>query len=285
MEVVAWLEEEFHDVVDALNSNQQAAEDLFVGLCMRHGDRKGKDVGLKWFLQHVSDSKITMSCISNAVGCLMRTGCWKYVPLVLDHFTQFEPQAFPRELEEIVMNLLRTFDMKAFQVLSGGGASSSSFTPEFVAKCLTSDLFQPESSKAVKWAISKFHLQYPHIKSNHHHLLFNLLLHGKNQCAHWLLTTFDIPLSDLVTDIKPHRWSLALAGWHIILDHYGPAIDAAVIRNHFMPLLSRDPLLGTHTMRTFGITLDEFRTCAMANPYEGFLSLEARTWLGLPSSC
>ncbi|KAH3759168.1 hypothetical protein Pelo_9012 [Pelomyxa schiedti] len=75
--------------------------------------------------------------------------------------------------------------------------------------------------------------------------------------------------------------NIDLTGWHMILNHYGPTIDAALIRKHLMPLVSRSPHVAIHTINSFGLTFDEFRdyvTTRLASnePFEPTVT----AWLG-----
>ncbi|KAH3731565.1 hypothetical protein Pelo_17604 [Pelomyxa schiedti] len=69
-----------------------------------------------------------------------------------------------------------------------------------------------------------------------------------------------------------------LAGWQVILGHYGDAIDASFIRTHFLGVVSAAPPVAMFTMHRFGITLDEIRGGNLTKS----LSDETKIWLGLP---
>ncbi|KAH3758425.1 hypothetical protein Pelo_9773 [Pelomyxa schiedti] len=264
MEVAEWLEGTFH-VMDSVNSNPEVAGSTLVDLCKKNDDYKGKVVGLNWLLQHLSQpSKISSVHICRAISDSIENELGNYVPVLLEKFPGFDPQGDPNQriFRYLVVELVRKFDLKTLELLMSG-RTSPLLTPEFVSQFLTADWFQPESSKAVKWAIRKFNLQYIDIKSNNNCLLFNLFSKRKNECARWLLTTFDIPLSDLLQMVEANPLhGPDLAGLQVILDHYGPEIDAAVIRQHFMPVLAYTPDRAIYTSNRFGITLDEFREYA-----------------------
>ncbi|KAH3763909.1 hypothetical protein Pelo_4231 [Pelomyxa schiedti] len=51
--------------------------------------------------------------------------------------------------------------------------------------------------------------------------------------------------------------SLDIVGWKLLVRHY-PTIDAAMIRSHFIPMISQSPHVAIHTIHSFGITLTEF---------------------------
>ncbi|KAH3714212.1 hypothetical protein Pelo_19280 [Pelomyxa schiedti] len=224
-----------------------------------------------------------MSCIHKAISqalyCRVNS-----VALLLETFPAVEPLLDQAQFEKLVSELLKCH-IKGFQHLCSG-ARSAVLTPEFIGHCLTSESFHPYSSKEVKWVIQKFNLQYSQIKANHNCLFFNLLSGRKNRCVQWLLNRFDIPLSDIVDMAQLgslREDSIDLTGWHMIVDHYGPAIDGALIRKHLMPLVSRSPHVAIHTIKSFGLTIDEFRDHVVAqsrNPFEASVKL----WLGMPLS-
>ncbi|KAH3756563.1 hypothetical protein Pelo_11674 [Pelomyxa schiedti] len=247
MEVAEWLEGTFH-VMDAVNSNPEVAGITLVDLCRKRDDRKGK--GLQWFLHHLSQpSKIDVAHIWHAISESIECQRRNYIHMFLENFPALAlyPLSYQNQrlLTEVVKELFCEFDVKALELLISGRSTSRLFTPEFVSECLTSDPLQPQSSKAVKWAIRKFNLQYSHIKAKKQRLLFHLFSKGKNECARWLLSTFDIPFSDFlqVLSCQPD-----LAGLQVILDHYGSEIDAAVIRKHFMFMVSTSPHLAIYTI-------------------------------------
>ncbi|KAH3756562.1 hypothetical protein Pelo_11673 [Pelomyxa schiedti] len=285
MEVAEWLEGTFH-VMDSVNSSPEVAGITLVDLCKIPDDYKGKVAGLQWFLHHLSQpSKINSVHLCHAISESIENERGNYVHVLLENFPEFDPHADPCQtcLSDIVMELLSKFDVKALDLLVSGRCTSPLLTPEFVAQCLTSQYFEPESSKAVKWAICKFDLQYSHIQANGNSLLIKLLSRKKNECVRWLLSTFEIPLSDLLPVMEKKLVSAApdLAGLQVILDHYGPAIDATVIRQHFMPVLVFTPHRAIYTMTRFGITMDEFREyAATLGPYD--LYRETMMWFGLP---
>ncbi|KAH3723204.1 hypothetical protein Pelo_18094 [Pelomyxa schiedti] len=171
-------------------------------------------------------------------------------------------------------------DLQVLQrLIHSVGEDSPLLTPQFMGQCLTSDVSPPvPSSSSVKWVICKFNLQYNHINRDHNALLFRLLSVGKNRCARWLLSTFDIPLDDVVsmfdTRLSPSSYS-DLAGWQAILSHYSDAIDATFIRTHFLGVVSASPHVATFTMQQLGITLEEIRGGKLTK------SEETKIWLGL----
>ncbi|KAH3744264.1 hypothetical protein Pelo_14349 [Pelomyxa schiedti] len=282
IEVAEWLDETFH-VMDAVKSDTEVAENCLVELCTEHKDRL---VGLEWFLQHLSapdHSGISMSCIhkaiSQALNCRVNS-----VALLLETFPAVEPLLDQGQFKTIVIEFMQ-FHLEGFQHLCSGSRSAA-LTPEFIGQCLTSVSFHPFSSKVVKWIIRKFNLQYSQIKENHNQLLFRLLTRQKNRCAECLINTFDIPLSDVVDMAQLSKCgdSMDLTGWHMILDHYGPSIDGALIRKHLMPLVSRSPHLAIHTINSFGLTIDEFCEYVDAEFHSSYGSPEPvlRLWLGMP---
>ncbi|KAH3698876.1 hypothetical protein Pelo_19730 [Pelomyxa schiedti] len=138
---------------------------------------------------------------------------------------------------------------------SSNGGGSEALTTDFVAQCLSSENLDGTRSKTVKWLVSKFGLQYSHIKLNSNSLLFKLLSWHKNRCSQWILESFDVPLSDILE--MTNKWaelsdlSIDLAGWKLLLWHYA-AIDATVIQKHLLPLIEGDPALVTYTKSKFG---------------------------------
>ncbi|KAH3722599.1 hypothetical protein Pelo_18696 [Pelomyxa schiedti] len=157
-------------------------------------------------------------------------------------------------------------------------------TSEFVGHCLTSQEFHPYSSKVVKWVIRKFNVQYTQIKANNNHLLFKLISRNKNRCAQWLINTFDIPLDDILSMAQLSDDNcIDLTGWHMILNHYGPTIDATLIRKHLMPLVSRSPHVAIHTISSFGLTIHEYRDYVQQGGKRGEpFSSQVKLWLGIP---
>ncbi|KAH3714040.1 hypothetical protein Pelo_19452 [Pelomyxa schiedti] len=186
--------------MDVVNSDTQVAESCLMGFFSESPGYKDKVVGLEWFLKHLSSSqasKITMTCIHEAVSQALKRGLTNSVSLLLETFTAFEPHQDRHQFKKIVSAFLWCH-MKGFQRLCSGSCSTV-LTPEFVGGCLTSKSFYPYSSKVVKWVIRKFDVQYTQIKANNNQLLFRLLTRPKNRCAQWLIEYFDIPLSDVGT--------------------------------------------------------------------------------------
>ncbi|KAH3760307.1 hypothetical protein Pelo_7882 [Pelomyxa schiedti] len=93
--------------------------------------------------------------------------------------------------------------------------------------------------------------------------------------------SFDIPLDDIVDMAelaKESDDSIDLTGWHMIVDHYGPAIDGDLIWKHFLPLVSRSPHVAIHTINSFGLTMSVFHSYVDAESRNCAVKL----WLGIP---
>ncbi|KAH3731853.1 hypothetical protein Pelo_17314 [Pelomyxa schiedti] len=288
IKVAEWLDETFH-VMDVVNSNTQVAENFLIDLCKESTDYEDKVVGLEWFLKRLSPSqasKITMTCIHEAVSQALEEPRANSVALLLEMFTAFEPHKDMEQFKNIVTVFLR-YHLNGFQSLCTGSGSAV-LTPEFVGDCLTSESFYPYSSKVVKWVIRKFNVQYTQIKANNNQLLFRLLTRRKNRCAQWLIESFNIPLSDILAMAKlgdESGASIDLTGWHMILNHYGPTIDAALIRKHLMPLVSRSPHVAIHAISSFGLTKSEIRDYVdvqSRDPNGDTFSAEVNLWHGMP---
>ncbi|KAH3744265.1 hypothetical protein Pelo_14350 [Pelomyxa schiedti] len=282
IKVAEWLDETFH-VMDAINSSREVAENFLVQICSDPSDYTDRVVGLEWFLQHLSSSQVSeikMSCVHKAVSQALQNSRRNSIALLLKTFSVFEPHQDQRKFKEIVTQFMQ-FHLAGFQHLCS--TSSSTFlTPELVGQCLTSESFHPYSSKVVKWVIHKFNLQYSQIKQTNNLLLFKLMMRHKNRCAQWLIESFDIPLLDIVDMAelaKESDDSIDLTGWHMILDHYGPAIDGDLIWTHFLPLVSRSPHVAIHTINSFGLASSVFHHYVDAES-----SYAMKLWLGIPFS-
>ncbi|KAH3732927.1 solute carrier family protein [Pelomyxa schiedti] len=272
IEVADWLDETFH-VMDVLNADPEAQTNALSALCEKYKDEV---VGIQWFLQHLSRPVTTTNhSIKRVVLQAL------YASQELLHTMEF---ASGLECsEEIVVAFMRK-GLKALQwLLLFRDSVSPSLTPEFLASCLCSPCFRPLSSKVIKWVICTFNLQYQHIKSGNNHLLHSLLVNGKNRCAQWLLGTLNIPLDDVLLIIELHSYWLRcdLAGWQVLLSHYGDSIDATVIRSKLMDVSTSSPHVAIYTMNKFGITLDEIRShhsgaASCITP----VSDETKLWLG-----
>ncbi|KAH3731855.1 hypothetical protein Pelo_17316 [Pelomyxa schiedti] len=285
IEVSEWLAASFH-VMEAVNSSTEVAENCLVDLCRGYGVYEDRVKGLEWFLQHLSSSqasKIRMTCIHEAISHSLEISGVNCVAVLLEMFPAFEPHRDQTQFEKIVIEFLMC-GLKAFQWLCSRPCSAT-FTPEFVGNCLTSMSFHPLSSKLVKWVICEFNVQYTQIKANNNLLLFRLLKRQMNRCAQWLIDSFDIPLDDVVAIAQLASGtfdSIDLAGWHMILNHYGPTIDATLIRKHLMPLVSRSPHVAIHAINSFGLTIHEFRDYVVTQAATTRSSTTVKLWLGLP---
>ncbi|KAH3731854.1 hypothetical protein Pelo_17315 [Pelomyxa schiedti] len=287
IEVAEWLEATFH-VMDAVNSNTQVAENCLVELCTDPGDHTDRGEGLEWFLQHLSPSQastISMTCIHEAISHTFQIYRTTPIAVLLTTFTACEPHQDPSQFKEIVIEAMKGY-LEVFQHLCSGSCSTF-LTPEFVGDCLTSSSFFPYSSKFLKWVIRKFNVQYTQIKANNNLLLFKLLTRRKTHCAQWFIEYFDVPLSDIVSMAplaSADSDSLDVEGWHMILNHYGPTIDATLIREHLMPLVSHSPYVAIQVINSFGLTVDEFRdyVVTMIPRPKHYFPKSVRLWLGVP---
>ncbi|KAH3743516.1 hypothetical protein Pelo_15086 [Pelomyxa schiedti] len=281
IEVAEWLEGTFH-VMQSINSNPEIAgnalEELCEGCPQVITDRLD---GLKWFIKHLSSpSSLKMSSIHNAVSRALTDPLPDTAAFVLESFPQFDPHVDQALLNKVTLAFMK-FNQSALTKLVYADGSSL-LTPESAAQCLTSSDFYPFSSKTVKWVIRRFNLQYDHIRANNNLLLFKLLSWKKNGCAQWLLDSFDIPLND-VTEMARTCTEfncLDLVGWKLLERHFYPKIDAAMIRSHFIPMLSKSPHVAIHTIHSFGITLNEFHAFVKTQSIYR-VSEATKIWLGM----
>ncbi|KAH3743512.1 hypothetical protein Pelo_15082 [Pelomyxa schiedti] len=293
-EVAEWLEGTFH-VMQSINANTEIAGNALEEICKGcpYIFKENLD-GLKWFIKHISSpSSLKMSSIHNAVSRALTVFLSDTAAFVLESFPQFDPHVDQKLFREIALAFMN-FNLPALQrlskLVSADDGSSSLLTPSLAAQCLTSSDFHPYSSKAVKWVIRKFNLKYNHIRANHNLLLLKLLSRKKNGCAQWLLDSFDIPLNDVAEMARTCTASeasiefncLDLVGWKLLERHY-PTIDAAMIRRHFIPMLSKSPHVAIHTIHSFGITLNEFRNYVKTQSIYS-VAEATKIWLGMPLS-
>ncbi|KAH3731451.1 hypothetical protein Pelo_17716 [Pelomyxa schiedti] len=272
-DVADWLEATFH-VMDAVNSSTvEDAGSVLVDICQEYGDFEDKCLGLRWFLQHISQpANISDTAIHRAIEEELLHHRGEAPMVLLSHFPAFDPQRDPNLFAGIFTSVMGRMKLRE-QFLTTFG-SSPLLTPEFVANCLTPKNLAALSSKTVKWAISRFNLQYSHIKLNNNSLLLKLLCIRKNRCVQWLLDSFDIPLNDIFEMTKAllnptmeqvgQYVQIELSGWRILLNKY-PTIDRAAIIEHLMPMVVQSPHTAEFTIREYGITPEQVRQWLEAN--------------------
>ncbi|KAH3722912.1 hypothetical protein Pelo_18383 [Pelomyxa schiedti] len=287
-EVAKWLEDTFH-VMQSIDTNTEIAGNALEEICSGYHVYKEKLVGLQWFIQHLSSpSSLSMTSIHQAISQALRAFLPNTVAFVLESFPQFDPHIDQSQFQEITLAFMKS-NLPALQRLSqlvAADGSSLLLTPELATQCLTSSSFHRFSSKAVKWVIRKFNLQYNHIRANNNMLLFKLLSGKKNGCVQWLLQSFDIPLTDIFDMARTcsEYQSLDIVGWKSLVRHY--PIDGAVIRSHFIPMISKSPHVAIHIIHSFGITLNEFRDYLEARTYHNLFEVPdaPKLWLAMPLS-
>ncbi|KAH3766298.1 hypothetical protein Pelo_1843 [Pelomyxa schiedti] len=263
IEVADWLDGTFH-VMDDINSKpEMCIESTLAELCSGSNSSWSLWQGLKWFIQHVPPP-LKESCTSDVISHLISNHRSEALAFLLETFppTCAPIPGNPSQMKLILVGLmgdLRTLQ-HLLQFFVGEDLYSSVLTPEFMGECLIDPQASP-SSKTVKWVIHKFNLQYSHIKGgdNSNTLLFWLLSRGKHGCAQWLLETFDIPLDDVVDRLTAVQQCpyINLAGWQMILRHYGSAINATLVRSFLPGIVSASPHVTLFMMHRFGITIDE----------------------------
>ncbi|KAH3758504.1 hypothetical protein Pelo_9689 [Pelomyxa schiedti] len=261
-EIAEWLQERFH-VMDVVNSDPVAAGRMLVGIFKYLEGVSGSNnvSGLKWLIQHLSQPfRISEKSIHVAFTRALHCAHLNSAFLLLDMFPGFNLQGDALSVSDAFDSFLSNFQFKERFMSSFG--SSSLLTPDFVGKCLISSSYYLSSSKAIKWVISRFNLQYNHIKLENNKLLLTLLNLGKSRCAKWLLDSFDIPLADIIEMAKgflPKVYApsdMNLAAWKILLRKY-PSIDATMIQEHFMQFVVMSPHIALFTMREYGLSLNQ----------------------------
>ncbi|KAH3764932.1 hypothetical protein Pelo_3206 [Pelomyxa schiedti] len=255
-DVAEWLDITFH-VMDHINSKPGCVESILTELCSVYSSPLLN--GLKWFIHHLPQPlSLKQSSVDDAIFHLIINNRSDAVIFLLETFPTCARQWNSSTIKLVMVRLM--VDLKILQhfLQLVGEYTSAIPTAEFMGECLINTETWP-SSKTVKWVIRKFDLQYSHINSNGNGLLFKLLSSGKNRCAQWLLDTFDIPLDDLVGTLTDHPGPhIDLAGWQMILRHYGDAINTTLIRT-FLPGIALSPHVTLFMIHRFGITVDEIR--------------------------
>ncbi|KAH3763300.1 hypothetical protein Pelo_4852 [Pelomyxa schiedti] len=268
--VASWLDDTFHIV------EKCGAVSILMNVCkkMFFGERLE---GVAWILNHPMLVSIDETTIVKAVRHLVFKKNLSATPLlIIEKFPIISEPTRTELLIGVLKESVQGGDLTQVKKV----ISMCEFTKEAVAQCLAiPDCPYLFSSKSVKWLITQFQLERKCITLNNIAILKNLLVNDHASCAEWVINRFHITLDEVIgfqLDGMPLEFDMFT--WQMMLRVF-PSITAAIVKEHFLKLVTSTPAMAQFTMQMFpGITTTDIAERWSHEP-EGEVPLSVQLWI------
>ncbi|KAH3766205.1 hypothetical protein Pelo_1931 [Pelomyxa schiedti] len=267
LQTASWLEDTFH-VMSVYNTESLCSSILEV--CTKSIHEKV----IEWPLKHTVLSSFHSLPEQVIVEAIKKT---RFLNIAFVLLQEYHPNMLKHEwTERELRNKLAQAvhiglpEVKKLVSLLGKELLSK----ESVTRFLTSDNEFIGYGHVAKWLIQEFDLGSAQVKDNHNFLLFRMLSSGRNHCAEWIITSFGVTLTEVITMMsewtahKHSIYSSDLETCKIIMRHF-PSLRPDMFKVHFMPFTLASPVTAQFVIDTFPteITKDSLKQhCSSQQP-------------------
>ncbi|KAH3731731.1 hypothetical protein Pelo_17439 [Pelomyxa schiedti] len=244
--VADWLERKFH-VMDHINTRPTVTEKVFCAV----GESECV-AGVQWFLSQCTVINISEEAVTKSFSHQIENGFMETALLLWEKF-DVSRRSFDKA--QAVSSIVYFCDVSQAQKFM---LPDVQFSVRDVVEGL-SKLGYVQSGKVVKWLIQHFHLNAEQVKSNNNHLLGELISSNKPGCAEWLIHTFHVTLSEVVTMVPQTIKTgvcINVATWRMLLRVF-PEITGPFAMQHFESFVCFSPLHVMVSIKMLGLTLEE----------------------------
>ncbi|KAH3764519.1 hypothetical protein Pelo_3625 [Pelomyxa schiedti] len=257
--IAEWLESTFN-IMNLINSTGAAGANFIDILGTMSSDSTLN--GVKWFLQRVDMAQI----LTAARKAILEVYNIKAIFFVLEelHISVEDTELRHHVLEAVLHGSI--YDVKRLQ-------SMVTLSADDVNSSWASDMYIC-SSKNIKWLVSHLNANHLNNPDRHVQLIDCPLERDKSHCLMWLIETFDIQLSEVLSSSFLVQ-NVGLSMWKQLMNKFSP--DPKTVRSdQFMRVATCRPAIAMWSMSRFSLTRNEVTEYLRRAPH---VSPHTELWL------